>query len=255
MQCADAAVESVNSDIAYDYIRQRILTGDYPPGHALTTSQLAEEIKVSRTPVRDALRQLESDGLVTIRPHYGARVKTMEFSEFREMCVVRLALESHAAGLAAESRTEAELREIRLALEAMRGLTEQILSGASEQQLLQDLVREDIRFHIAILTAAKNSLMKKEILRLHLINRIVAAQGGAARNFEDKDESVENRRNVLAEHEAIYAAIARADVDGAKSTMTRHIQTIINKQVYLLDRAGSRRVPVALTEEELSYTP
>jgi DNA-binding GntR family transcriptional regulator len=248
-------MESVNSDIAYDYIRQRILSGEYPPGHALTTSQLADEIKVSRTPVRDALRQLESDGLVTIRPHYGARVKTMDFTEFREMCVMRLALESHAAGLAAESRTEAELCELRLALEEMRKLTAQIVAGENEQRVIQHLVREDIRFHIAILTAAKNAVMKKEILRLHLLNRIVAAQGGAARNFEDKDESTENRRSVLQEHEAIYAAIAAGDVDGAKSAMTRHIQTIVNKQVFLLERAGSMRSATELTEEELSYTP
>jgi DNA-binding GntR family transcriptional regulator len=248
-------MDSVNSDIAYDHIRQRILSGQFTPGQTLTTNQLAQEIKVSRTPVRDALRQLESDGLVTIRPHYGARVKSMDFTEFREMCVMRLALESHAAGLAAGSRTEAELREIRLALEAMRKLTAQILADDGDPALVQHLIREDIRFHIAILTAAKNALMKKEILRLHLLNRIVAAQGGAARNFEDKEESAENRRNVLAEHEAIYAAIAQGDADSAKNAMSRHIQTIINKQVFLLERAGSMRVATELTEEELSYSP
>jgi DNA-binding GntR family transcriptional regulator len=248
-------MESVNSDIAYDYIRQRVLSGQYAPGQTLATNQLALEIKVSRTPVRDALRQLESDGLVTIRPHYGARVKSMDFEEFREMCVMRLALESHAAGLAAESRTEAELREIRLALEEMRKRTAQILAGDAEPALVQHLIHEDIRFHIAILTAAKNSLMKKEILRLHLLNRIVAAQGGAARNFDDKQESAENRRNVLAEHEAIYAAIAAGDADGAKNAMSRHIQIIINKQVFLLERAGSMRTATAMTEEELSYSP
>jgi DNA-binding GntR family transcriptional regulator len=248
-------MESVNSDIAYDYIRQRILSGQYAPGQTLTTNQLALEIKVSRTPVRDALRQLESDGLVTIRAHFGARVKAMDFTEFREMCVMRLALESHAAGLAAESRTEAELREIRLALDEMRKLTAQILAGDGDPLLVQHLIREDIRFHIAVLTAAKNSLMKKEILRLHLLNRIVAAQGGAARNFDDKQESAENRRSVLAEHEAIHSAIAAGDADGAKHAMSRHIQTIINKQVLLLERAGSMRTATELTEEELAYSP
>lgn len=246
-------MDSVNSDIAYDYIRERILSGEYVPGHALATSVLASEIKVSRTPVRDALRQLEADGLVVIRPHFGANVKTMDFTEFREMCVMRLALENHAAGLAAESRTEAELREIRIAVESMRQLTAKVEASGEEKSLLNDLVREDVRFHIAILTAAKNSLIKKEILRLHLISRIVSAHGG--RSFVDRDESVVNRREVQAEHEAIYEAIARSDVTAAVNAMSRHIQTIINKQTLLHERELGAVSVRKLTEEELSYTP
>ncbi|MEO6005461.1 MAG: GntR family transcriptional regulator, partial [Opitutus sp.] len=59
-------MKSVNTDVAYNHIRKRILSGEYPPGHPLMTELLANEIKVSRTPVRDALRKLETDGLVTI---------------------------------------------------------------------------------------------------------------------------------------------------------------------------------------------
>ncbi len=78
---------------------------------------MANEIQVSRTPVRDALRKLETDGLVTINSHLGASVKKMDLKEFREMCDLRLALESHAAGLAAINHTEADLGEIQYALE------------------------------------------------------------------------------------------------------------------------------------------
>ena len=133
----------VNSDIAYDYIRKRILNGTYPPGHALMTKILSGEIGVSRTPVRDALRQLEADGLVSIRPRLGASVKTMNRKEFGEMCILRLALESHAAGLAASNRTEADLQEIGFALNAMRGMI------MAEQPHFSELVREDVRVHIA----------------------------------------------------------------------------------------------------------
>ena len=169
------------------------------------------------------------------------------------MCVMRLALENHAAGLAAESRTEAELREIRIAVESMRQLTAKVEASGEEKSLLNDLVREDVRFHIAILTAAKNSLIKKEILRLHLISRIVSAHGG--RSFVDRDESVVNRREVQAEHEAIYEAIARSDVTAAVNAMSRHIQTIINKQTLLHERELGAVSVRKLTEEELSYTP
>ena len=104
-------------------------------------------IEVSRTPVRDALRKLETDGLVTIRAHLGASVKKMELKEFREMCDLRLALESHAAGLAATNHTEADLSEIRYALEAMRRLTEQIIAAHHEQPLLGELVKLKSELH------------------------------------------------------------------------------------------------------------
>src|SRR5262245_3783503 len=105
-------MKSVNSDVAYDYLRKRILSGGYAPGQALMTKMLAAEIGVSRTPIRDALRQLEADGLVTIRPRLGASVKQMDLKVFQESCELRLALETHAAGLAARSRTELDLHEI-----------------------------------------------------------------------------------------------------------------------------------------------
>ena len=68
--------------------------GEFAPGQSLLTEVLAKEIKVSRTPVRDALRKLEADGLVTIRAHLGASVKQLQLREFREMSDLRLALES-----------------------------------------------------------------------------------------------------------------------------------------------------------------
>ncbi|MCX6949025.1 MAG: GntR family transcriptional regulator, partial [Opitutae bacterium] len=147
-------MKSVNTDVAYNYIRKRILNGEFAPGSYLMTEVLAKDIKVSRTPIRDALRKLETDGLVTIRAHLGASVKQMNIKEFREMSDLRLALESHAAGLAASHRTESDLREIQLALKAMQGLTEQIIAAPQEQALLSELIVEDVRFHIAIMAAA-----------------------------------------------------------------------------------------------------
>lgn len=102
-------MKNVNSDIAYEFLKKRILSGEYLPGTALMTNALSPEIGVSRTPIRDALRQLEQDGLVTIQARAGARVKQMELREFREVCEMRLALESHAAGLAARRRTDTDL--------------------------------------------------------------------------------------------------------------------------------------------------
>src|ERR1043166_7703910 len=121
-------MKSINSDIAYNSLKKCIVSGEYRPGAALMTYVLAKDLGMSRTPIRDALRQLEADGLVIIQTRLGARVKQMDLKEFREMCDLRLALESHAAGLAARRRGEGDLQEIRFALVAMQTLTEQIIA-------------------------------------------------------------------------------------------------------------------------------
>ena len=246
-------MKGVNSDEAYEYIRQRILSGEYPPGSTLTTSQLAEDIGVSRTPVRDALRQLETDGLVVIRAHYGASVRSVTFKEFREMCEMRLALESYAAGFAATNRTDEELREMGAAMEEMRRITELNEKMGGGDSMISDLVREDIRFHIAILTAARNDVIRKEIMQLH---RVTMKSTNITKMMLRPvgDESTANHREVLEEHQAILRAIGARDAEGAKQAMHRHIHKLIEKQISLRERSESKPKTKPLTEEELIYS-
>lgn len=249
-------MKNVNSDIAYTYIRKHILNGTFRPGQALMTNDLSAEIGVSRTPVRDALRQLEADGLVIIRAHRGASVKSMEFKEYREMCGMRLALETYAASEAAENRTGEELREMKQALEAMRVLTERLAAAPeADKSMIEQLRREDVRFHIGIITAAKNELLKKEVLRLHIISRVVAGPlPGSGSSAAEKPAKDAHRKEVQVSHDEIFQAIERADALAAGTAMRRHIQDIIDSNMRLM--SGSRSVPAyrELSEEELSYT-
>src|SRR5688500_1631805 len=112
------AMANVNTDRAYKFIRNKILLGEYALGAPLKPQRLAAEIGVSRSPIRDALHQLETDGLVVVRPRLGARVTSLTIEEFSHLCAMRLALESYAAGLAAASRTEEQLAELKAAFEA-----------------------------------------------------------------------------------------------------------------------------------------
>lgn len=248
-------MKTVNSDIAYDYLRKRILSGEYPPGQPLMTNVLAPAIGVSRTPIRDALRQLESDGLVTIQPRLGASVKKMDVKNFRESCELRLALETHAAGLAARNHADIDLHEISLALDGMRRITEEMAAGGPAGRLIPGLVREDVRFHLAIITAAKNDLMKKEILRLHLINRVVSspAAGQPPNARSAKSDDVAHRRAVLKSHEQIYEAIAAGEAAEARKAMEEHIQDIIDRSVHRLARATAEVTTRELSAEEALY--
>lgn len=248
-------MKHVNSDIAYEYLRKRILNGDYAPGEALMTNVLAPEIGVSRTPIRDALRQLEADGLVTIQPRLGASVKKMDLKTFRESCELRLALESHAAGLAARNRADVDLHEIGMAWEEMRRITNELSQGGAAAQLIPALVREDVRFHLAIITAAKNDLIRKEILRLHLVNRVVSGPSGERPGEKTVVGPAElaHRREVLASHEKIYRAIAAGKPDAAKREMENHIQDIIDRSMHRLARASSAGASRELSSEEAFY--
>lgn len=245
-------MKKVNSDVAYEYIRKKILSGEYPPGHFLMTEALSGEIKVSRTPVREALHKLAAEGLVSISPRLGASVKKMDVKEFREMCELRLALEGHAAGLAALNHSQADLREIKFALDAMRDLTARIVASKEEEGFIKDLLREDIRFHIAIMTAAKNDLMKSEILRLHLVNRLMMGPIHPKQKPAPKAETDAHRQMVLASHEEIFDALTRGDARAAKQAMEQHIQDIIDKTMRLIADAGLI-APRDLSEAELAY--
>lgn len=247
-------MKNVNSDVAYSYMRQRILDGAFASGDALTASTLAGEIGVSRTPVREALRQLETEGLVEIRPYLGATVRKLEFKDFKEMCGMRLALESYAAELAAKNATEHDLQEMGAALVAMRQLTAEIVAKGENESRRAGMIREDIRFHVAILTAAKNDLIKKSILQLHLVNRIVSAKV-AMKEPKGQAESVSNRREVLQEHEAIHDGIVARDEDVARRAMQRHILQIVDKQIALRARATAKAAAKPLSTEELHYSP
>jgi DNA-binding GntR family transcriptional regulator len=217
---------NVSSARAYDHIRKRILNGEYPPGKTLNNNVLSDEIGVSRTPVRDALRQLEVEGLISIRPRLGSSVRTMDFKEFEEMNELRVALECHAANLAAKRRSHADLEAIKAPLEALRTAIESYIANYHGEALPKEVVSEDIEFHIAILNAAKNDLIKKEIFRLHLIHRIVSAPTvlahGSLRPF-DRATPITKHREVAEEHRTIYEAISNCDAAAARSAMEHHL--------------------------------
>lgn len=248
-------MKDVYSNVAYDFLRKRILNGEYPSGKALMTYALALEIGVSRTPVRDALRQLEADGLVTIQPRLGASVKMMDLKNFRESCELRLALETHAAGLAARNHADVALHEISLALGAMRRITAKMIDSGAPAKFMPALVREDVRFHLAIISAAKNDLMKKEILRLHLINRVVSTTPAGVRvnAGSGNTEDLVHRAEVLKSHEQIYEAIAAGDATAAKKTMEAHIQEIIDRSLHRLARANEELMTRELSAEAAVY--
>jgi DNA-binding GntR family transcriptional regulator len=150
-----------------DQLLTQILSGVFVPGQALRESELVDRLKVSRVPVREALRELESSGLVVSKKHSGVYVRELSDGEVRDLYDFRALLDSHA-GLVA-SQLPAERRHA--LVEALEKSTE-AMDVANQEQNAQAYYRENLRFHWLFIEHAGNKEIAKSyrevIQKLHL---------------------------------------------------------------------------------------
>lgn len=222
-------------NIAHEYIRERILSGEFAPGDALPGKHLAEEIGVSRTPVRDALRQLETEGLIEISPRQEARVKKASYEDLRDIWELRIALETHAATMAAVRHSEEDLERMEDLLEAMRTLIDQMDEVEAEERwaLHQQLGQTDMRFHLAILDAARNQLIKAEVDRFRVIHDIVLPVNRRSTQTHQSKTRAENME-IWESHRAIFEAIRQRDEMATHIAMKEHITSPMRRHLRLL---------------------
>ena len=240
---------------AYEFIREKILNGFYASGYRLKTATLAKEGGVSRTPVREALRQLQSEGLVDMRPRLGASVREVSFLEFKEMCELRLALESFSAEQAARNRGPEEIIELEEAYDQMKALMADLELSPNSEEIIQKLIQQDIRFHLSVLQAAGNGLLRTEVFRLHLFSRLVPMNLGViTRKIEEElSNTPERRRWVLECHHKILLGIRNGDPAAARAAMHEHISDIIERGVLAMARAQKRSQQQAMPQAKTFY--
>lgn len=186
-------------------LRRAIIAGELPSGAVLNERQMAEQLGVSTTPLKEALRQLEAEGLVVAEPRRGIRV-TFDAEQAEEMALARAALESMIARMAA-SRIDDE-GVARLA--AIVGK----MAEATAASATDDLIKLNELFHDAI----------HEISRCSYLQRILVGQRvyvHTARQFILSDAA--ERGRALREHRTIYEALARRDSDAAEREMRDHV--------------------------------
>lgn len=187
-----------------DAIRSAIVTGRYPPGERLLEDQLAQDLDVSRNPVREALQALATEGFVEIEPRRGARVATISPARAAELFEVREALEGLAGRLAAERRTPAQVRELQA---IVREGHEGVDAGR-----LGELPALNTRFHVTLHAAAGNAMLAETVGRLSPVITWVYARRIAARS-----------RDSWSEHAAIVDAVAAGDAQLAGILACQHI--------------------------------
>lgn len=206
---------ATKSEFAYLTLRDKILSGELAPGAVLNQATLAPAIGVSTTPLREALRRLKSEGLVELDAHRDARVTPLTAEEARDLLEVRRSLDPLAAGLAAERRTDDDIRTIRAAAEGLRPL--------SNDPAVPDLVAHR-RFHTAIYRAAHNTLLIGSLDALwDKADRYRRLGLVVARSQRERDQKAE-------EHAALLAHVVAGDAAGAAEVMHRHIDTSLGAQ-------------------------
>src|SRR5262245_10109218 len=141
----------LQSQDAYQRLIGEIRAGLLKPGDRLLETELADRLGTSRTPVREAIRQLESDGLVVHVPRSRAAIRSLDYSEITELYEMRTVLECTAARLAARAASDVELIE-------MEALNAEMIQAGSDIRRLYDLNRE---FHQVILNAARNRYLTR----------------------------------------------------------------------------------------------
>jgi DNA-binding GntR family transcriptional regulator len=198
-------IESV-VDQVYEAIRERIADGSLARGARVHQEDLAEDLGVSRTPVREALRRLAAEGLVEMRTNRGARVADVDQDGMLGAYEARLVLEPGAARLAAERRLHEPLARMRAALAAQR---RSVRSVEHSFEANRD-------FHLALVAASGNEFL------MQLAERLWVARIGLT-IYERQIETEERMLLDIGEHERILAAIEAGDRRGAESLTRRHL--------------------------------
>ncbi|NVO15387.1 MAG: GntR family transcriptional regulator [Rhodoplanes sp.] len=203
-------------------LADEIVRGTLQPGTPLDESELARRYRVSRTPVREAIRQLAASGLVETRPHRGAVVARPSDAQVVGMFEVMAELEALCAGLAAERMTGAERRDLEAVHDELRALVQ-----VGDPQRFHE---GNEAFHGAIYAGAHNAYLTEITVATRA--RLQPFRRAQFRNIGRLAKS-------HGEHERVVVAIVRGDRDGAVSAMQAHIMTVCEEYGLYADGRGT----------------
>ncbi|MEW9124107.1 MAG: GntR family transcriptional regulator [Thermotaleaceae bacterium] len=203
-------------DVVFDHLRNSIINGELKPGERLMEVQLAEQLGVSRTPVREAIRKLELEGLVVMVPRKGAYVADVSIKDILDVLEVRSVLEGLAAYLAAERMTEEELEELELISYHFKRCIE---NGNTE-----GMIEKDMQFHDRIFRSTRNT---------KLIQIAQSFQEQVQRFRITYFSEYNKPHDLLGEHQAILETIGNRDAVAAQQVAQQHIDNLENNIVNL----------------------
>lgn len=194
-------------DVVFNTLRQAILRGELKPGERLMEIQLANKLGVSRTPIREAIRKLELEGLVLMIPRRGAEVAEITEKSLRDVLEVRKALEELAVELACDRMTEEDVAELKEAAKEF----EQTLEGGD----VTEYAEADVKFHDIIYFATDNQ---------RLIQLLYNLREQMYRYRVEYLKRKEVHPILLKEHDYIIQCVEMHDKENAKKAICTHIE-------------------------------
>ena len=192
------------SAVCYEYLVSKMQRGELVSGMSVTEQGVADELGISRTPAREALRRLEIDGLVVSEPRFGMKVTELGYIETLELYEAREALEVAAVEICAEKISDIEIAELEI-------LQEQMAGSVRDPSRMASL---NYAFHKALLNAVKNRYLT---MSFEVIQKTLAILGPTTlANTERAEES-------LIEHQELIQCLKHHDSEGARKVMGRHL--------------------------------
>jgi len=206
-------------EVVYEELKMQILTGAIVPGTRMMEVELANEIGVSRTPVREAIRKLEKEGLVTIEPRRGAYASQISTKDMVEILEVRQNMEGLAAFFAASRMTSDQMEELKSIEEKYN---EAVKSGD-----MQEMIKYDTKFHRMIVESCNNKVLVQMIEQLQEL--VLRFRYIYYDNFKRAE-------NMPEEHMEIMQAIETGNAEAARNAADTHIdrlkELVINDEVH-----------------------
>lgn len=194
-------------DVIFETLRKAIVSGDIKPGERLMEVSLADQMGVSRTPVREAIRRLEAEGLVTMIPRKGTHVSELSVKDIMDVLEVRAVLDKLATDLASKRIQSAQLK-------ALESVHKQYISCV-EKDNVEGAIKKDVEFHDIIYAASGNPRLVTVAasLREHIYRfRVMYMSGNLI------------AANVLNEHNEILQALREAQNNVASNLAEKHIR-------------------------------
>lgn len=205
-------------EVVSDALRQAIKDGRLSPGQRLREITLADTLGVSRTPIREAIRQLEQEGFVVMVPRRGTYVADISLKDIAQVFEIRGALEELAAGLAAERITTEELECLE------RILVE--INGYIERDEFERIVDADVRFHDVLYQASRNQRLvdilhnlREQMLRFRSIS--MHYPGRLTATWEEHRQMVEN---IAAHNSSMARKVAKRHMENSEKTLLKGIR-------------------------------
>ena len=233
-------------DKAYQHIQRKLLNGDWTAGDVLSELTVAKELGISRTPVREAFRNFEQEGVLEQVPRFGTRVKALDRRDLVDLYELREAIEPFAVAQAAGKLRAADAATLQALCESMSTHAEALRKSGQTvptPPMMKQLMSADLAFHQLLIRAAGNRRMMKIVADSRMLARIFATPR--------QEHTLPVIEETIQAHTRILEAVRLGKAEAARKLMAKHIRASLKEALahYDQDTTSSAHLPLGLPDD------